>query len=88
MNIGVEVVGNFPAVQTVLAAIGCDAICSNRILAIQSFRQRAGERFEFFQMMAGEKIGVAETSTSERPLQELDALRLFGKIGEGHALLF
>jgi hypothetical protein len=28
---------------------------------------------------------VAETSTGERPLQELDALRLFGKIGEGHA---
>jgi len=60
----------------------------NRILAVQSFRQSAGERFEFFQMMAGEKIGVAKAAPRQRALQKLDALRLFGKIGEGHALLF
>ena len=42
--------------------------------------------FQFFKLMAGEEVGVAEPSARERALQKLDALGLPGKLCEGHAV--
>jgi hypothetical protein len=38
--------------------------------------------------MAGEKVGVAEPPARQRTLEQLHALRLFGKVFEGHAAGF
>ena len=77
MDVGVDVVFNFPAAQTFVATINRRAVNFDWVLAIQSFCQRAGEQFQFVQLIAGEQISVAEPSTRKRALQQLDALRLF-----------
>ena len=79
MDVGVGFVVNFPAAQTFVAAIGRHAAGLDRVLAVQGFGQRAGEQFQFFKLIAGEQIGVAQPPAGERALQQLDALRWFGK---------
>jgi hypothetical protein len=58
------------------------------MLAVECFCQGAGERFEFFKLMAGEQIGVAEPPARQRTLQKLDALGLRGIIFESHAAVW
>ena len=86
MNVRVRIVLDFFATQTFIAAVGGDAVGLGWILTVQRFRQGAGERFQFFKLMAGEEVGVAEPPPRERALQKLDALRLSGKFCEGHAV--
>jgi hypothetical protein len=74
----------FPAAQAFVTAIGRCALGFNRILAVQSFCQSAGERFQMLQRIAGKQIGMAEPSTGKRALQQLNALRLFFKSFETH----
>jgi hypothetical protein len=87
MHIGMSVVVDFPAAQTRIAAIGGHAAGFDRLLAVQRFGQRAGESFQFFELIAGEQVGVAQPSAGERALKQLDAPRLFRKKFEGHARL-
>ena len=81
------IVFNLPATQTGVAAIGRHAVRFDRILAVQGFGQRARERFQFFKLVAGEKISVPQPSARQRALQQLDALRLRGKLFESHCVL-
>jgi hypothetical protein len=39
---------------------GSAGLAPDRILAIQSLGQRTGEGFQFFQLIAGKKVGMAE----------------------------
>ena len=87
MHIGMGVVVNFPAAQTGVAAIGGHAAGFDGILAVQRFGQRAGERFQFFELIPGEQVGVAQPPAGERALKQLDAPRLFRNMFEGHARL-
>jgi hypothetical protein len=84
MNVRMIAAFNFPAAQAFVTAINSGAIGFNRILAVQSFCQSAGERFQMLQRIAGKQIGVAEPSTGKRALQQLNALRLFFKSFEAH----
>jgi hypothetical protein len=85
MHVGMGVVVNFPAAQTGVAAIGRHAAGFDGVLAVQRFGQRAGGRFQFFELIPGEQVGVAEPPAAERTLEQFDALRLFRKMFEGHA---
>src|ERR1700684_1542280 len=87
MNIGVRAVFNFAAARTFVTAIGGRAGNLDGIPAVQSFGQRAREKFQFFQLIFRKKIRVTETSARERTLEQLHALRLVGKIYEGHFAL-
>jgi hypothetical protein len=84
VQVGVVFVRDFLAAQTFVAAIGGDAGGFDRMQAVESFRQSAGERFKFIQLLAGEQIRVTEPPARERTLQKLDALGLVGNIFEGH----
>ena len=84
MNVGVRVVFNLPAAQTFVAAIGRRVVDFDRILAVQSFCQRARQQLQFVKLVAGEKISMAEAPAGERALQQLNALCLIWKIFEGH----
>ena len=88
MNVRVRIVFNFFAIQTLIAAVGGDAGSCDWILTVQGFRQRARERFEFLKLMASEQIRVAEATARQRALQQLNALRLFGKVCESHCDFF
>ena len=86
MDVGVNVAINFAADLARVAAIRRDTAGFDRLLAIQRFGQRAGERFQFLQPVAGEKVGMAEPPAGELALQQLHALRVPGKKGEGHCV--
>jgi hypothetical protein len=58
------------------------------MLAVERFCQRAGERFEFLKLMAGEQVGVTQPPARQRALQKLDALGLRGKISKRHAAVW
>jgi hypothetical protein len=86
MDIGVVAMGDFLAIHATIAAIDGNAtLAANGLLAVQSFRERLGDGFEFAEFVAGEKIGVREPSALEGALQEAYALRLLGKIFKCHA---
>jgi len=68
MQVGVVVVPDFPAIQTFVAAVRGNAGGLDRLLAVQRFRQNAGEVLQLFEMMAGEQIRVTEPTAGERTL--------------------
>ena len=76
---------DLPAVETFIAAIGGDAVGAAWIKAVERLGQRASHQFQFLQRIAREKIGMTQPSARQRTLEQLDALRLLGKIFEGHA---
>src|SRR6266850_1467501 len=75
---------NFLAAQALIAAIDGRAALSYWLLAIQRFGQRAGQRLQFIQLMAGEKVPMRQTPALQRALKQLDPLRLLRKIFECH----
>jgi hypothetical protein len=85
MDVGVGIVINFAATGAFIAAIYGHAVLFGWILAIQGLGQGAGERFEFFDLVAGKQVGMAEPAARERALQDLRAL-LAGEMFEGHGL--
>ncbi|HEY4951955.1 MAG TPA: hypothetical protein VII71_01045, partial [Verrucomicrobiae bacterium] len=84
VHVGIVSVFDFPASQTFVTTIGRVAVNFNWILAVQGFRQSARERFQVFERIANEQIGVAEPPSGKRTFQQLDALRLLWKIIESH----
>jgi hypothetical protein len=87
VSVGVGFAVNFPAGQTHIAAIGRHAFNFNRVLAVQSFRQCAGEQFQIVKLVAPEQISVTKPAARQRALQQFDALRLPWKVFEGHERL-
>jgi len=86
MHVGVVAIGNFPAVLTLVAAIRRHASgAAHWLLAVQSFRQRLGNRFELTQIVSGKKICMCQAPAFERALQQMDALFLVRKIFKCHA---
>ena len=53
---------------------------------IQRFGERAGNRGQFLQIRAAEKVRVPQSPPLQAALQELNDVLLFGKIGESHKL--
>ena len=83
MDIGVVAIGDFAAIDALIAAIDGDAVfATDGLEAIQRFGERLGDGFEFAQFVAGKKIGVREPSAFERALQQFDALRLIRELFE------
>jgi len=74
MHVGVGIVVNFPAVQTgVTAIVGTPPVLTG-FPAVQRFGQRAGERFQLFELIPGKQVGMAEPPAGERTLEQFDAL--------------
>jgi hypothetical protein len=86
VEIGVVFVLDFPATQTSVAAVRGDTVRSDRILAVERFRQGAGDGFELLKLMTGEQVGVTEPASGQRALQKLNPLGLPGKLCERHAI--
>jgi hypothetical protein len=86
MNVRMAVVVNFSAIDALVATISGVGTSFDRIQAIQGFGQRPGNEFEFFQLMAGKKVSVAQPSACKRTLKQLHTLRLFGKAFKRHDL--
>ena len=72
MDVGMGAVFNLAAARTFVAAIGGGAGNSDRILAIQGFGQGAGEQFQFFELVAGKQVGMAEPPAREGALEQFD----------------
>jgi len=86
MDIGVVAIGDFLAIDAMIAAIdGHVVLAANGLKAIQGFGERLGDGFEFAEFVAGEKIGVGEAAALKGALQEADALLLLGKVLKCHA---
>jgi len=73
------------ATQATIATIHHGGALPDRLLAVQRFGQRAGERFEFIELVADEEIGMGQTPALEGALEQLHALRLGWKIFERHS---
>jgi hypothetical protein len=73
------------ASRTGITTINRRAAGLDRIPAIERFGQGAGQRFELVEVVAGEKIGVAEASPGEGALEQSHALGVAGELFEGHA---
>jgi hypothetical protein len=86
MDIGVIAIGDFLAIDAVIAGIdGYAALAADGFEAIESLGERLGDGFEFAEFVAGEQIGVREAAALERALQKADALLLLREILKCHA---
>ena len=85
MDIGVVAVGDFAAIDALLAAIdGGVVFAADGLLAVERFREVLGDGFEFGEIVAGKEIGMGEPAALEGALQQADALFLFWKIFKCH----
>ena len=86
-DVGVIAVLDLPAVQAAVAAVDGHAVALDRVQAIERLGQRARQRLQRVELVAGEEVGMGQPPAFERALQQLHALRLCRKVFECHRAL-
>ena len=82
MNVGMIFVINLTAGGTLVTTIDRHTVRGQRALAIECFRQGPSQSLQVIELVAGEKIGMTQTTSLQGKLQQLNTLLLRGKAFE------